>query len=48
MAVTAHASAEDRERCLAMGMDEYLAKPLVLEKLDSILEQITVAESVKT
>jgi signal transduction histidine kinase len=37
-ALTAHARKEDRERCLAAGMDGFLAKPLRLEELDSILE----------
>jgi len=37
-ALTAHARQEDRERCLAAGMDGFLAKPLRLEELDSLLE----------
>ncbi len=38
---TAHALAEDRERCLAVGMVDYIAKPLEPEKLARIVLQHT-------
>ena len=40
IAVTAHALAGDRERFLAAGMNDYIAKPLDIDVLDGILGRI--------
>lgn len=37
LAVTAYATGDDRERCLAAGMDAFVGKPLTPEKLRRIL-----------
>jgi CheY-like chemotaxis protein len=39
VALTAHAFPEDRARCLAAGMDDYLEKPIVAGRLAGVLER---------
>ena len=38
VALTANAMAEERERCRAAGMNDYLAKPFRREELNALLE----------
>jgi CheY-like chemotaxis protein len=42
IAMTGHAMAEDRQRCLDAGMDDYLSKPIATERLYHLLETIPV------
>ncbi len=41
VAMTAHAMQEERERCLAAGMNEHLSKPVVVESLYEMLARVT-------
>ncbi len=39
IALTANAMSDDPQRCLAAGMDDYLAKPLTKSALQAALER---------
>ncbi|MBT8370058.1 MAG: response regulator, partial [Deltaproteobacteria bacterium] len=39
IAMTAHARKQDRDRCLEAGMDDYIAKPIDPEELDTVVQK---------
>jgi two-component system, sensor histidine kinase and response regulator len=48
IAVTAHAMQGDREKCMRIGMNDYVAKPITPELLFSVLTRWTRPDQVKT
>jgi PAS domain S-box-containing protein len=47
IAMTAHAMAGDKERCLEVGMDDYITKPIRPEQLNDVLKRYSLVTSME-
>lgn len=45
IAMTAHALAGEREKCITYGMNEYISKPIKIDQLHSLIAQFTKIKS---
>ncbi len=43
IALTANTMDNDRDKCISYGMDEFMAKPFDIEKLNSIFEELKIS-----
>jgi two-component system sensor histidine kinase/response regulator len=48
VAITAHALAGEREKCISAGMNDYLAKPVSLEQIGAVIRLWASKDSVET
>ena len=44
IAITANTMDNDRDKCISYGMDEFMAKPFDMDKLNSIFKQMKIVK----